>query len=63
MEKAKEIYSKEKASEFYLENKDAIKKNSRDWYKNLSKGDKDKSKEYQKKVAATDSAQKRSITN
>ena len=41
MQKAKERYSKEKATEYYLENKEAIKKSdqykkSRDRYKNLS---------------------------
>ena len=37
LQKAKENYSKEKAAEYYLENKEAIKKKSRDRYKNLSK--------------------------
>ena len=37
LQKAKERYSKEKAAEYYLENKEAIKKKSRDRYKNLSK--------------------------
>ena len=45
--KAEEKYSKEKAAEYYLQNKEAIKEKSRDWYKNLSKGEKDKTKEYQ----------------
>ena len=63
MQKAKERYSKEKAAEYYLENKEAIKKKSRDWYKNLSEEEQDKFKEYQrKKILATDSVQKRSIT-
>ena len=35
LQKAKEGYSKEKAVEYYLENKEAIKKKSRDQYKNL----------------------------
>ena len=47
--KAKERYSKEKAAEYYLESKKAIKKKSRDLYKNLSKKEKDKIKEYQRK--------------
>ena len=45
--KAEEKYSKEKAAEYYLQNKEAIKEKSRDWYKNLSKEEKDKTKEYQ----------------
>ena len=49
LQKAKERYSKEKAAEYYSENKDAIKEISRDWYKNLSKEEKDKIKEYQRK--------------
>ena len=49
MQKAKERYSKEKAAEYYSENKGAIKKKSRDRYKNLSKEEKDKIKEYQRK--------------
>ena len=49
MQKAKERYSKEKASVYYLENKEAIKKKSRDWYKNLLKEEKDKIKEQQRK--------------
>ena len=49
LQKAKERYSKEKAAEYYLENKEAITKNSRDLYKNLSKEEKDKIKEYQRK--------------
>ena len=44
LEKAMERYSKEKTAEFYLEKKVAIKKKSRDWYKNLLKEEKDKIK-------------------
>ena len=56
LEKAKERYSKEKAAEHYLQNKEAIKEKSKNWYKNLSKEEKDKIKEYQKiKISATDS--------
>ena len=50
LRKAKERYSKEKAVESYLENKEAIKKTSRDQYKNLSKEEKDKIKEHQIKM-------------
>ena len=44
LQKAKEKYSEEKAAEHYLENKEAIKKKSRDRYKKLSKKEKDKIK-------------------
>ena len=49
LQKAKERYSKEKAAEYYLKNKDAIKEKARDCYKNLSEEEKNKIKEYQKK--------------
>ena len=49
MQKAKDRYSKEKAAEYYLKNKEAIKEKSKNWYKNLSKEEKDKIKEYQRK--------------
>ena len=49
LQKAKERYSKEKAAEYYLENKEAIKEKSKNQYKNLSKEEKDKIKEYQTK--------------
>ena len=42
----KRRYSKEKAAEYYLENKGAIKK-SKNRHKNLPKEEKDKIKEYQ----------------
>ena len=48
-QKAKERYSKEKAAEYYSQNKEAIKENSKNWYKNLSEEDKDKIREYQRK--------------
>ena len=44
--KAKERYSKEKAAEYYLKLKEAIKEKSKNQYKNLSKEEKDKIKEY-----------------
>ena len=63
MQKVKETYSKEKAAEYYSQNKEAIKEKSKNQYKNLSETEKDKIKEYQrKKISATDSVQKRSIT-
>ena len=52
LQKIKERYPKEKAAEYYLQNKEAIKEKSRDRYKNLSE-EKDKIKEYQKKVSRT----------
>ena len=47
--KAKENYSKEKAADYYKENKEAIKGKSKEYYKNLSQEKKDKIKEYQRK--------------
>ena len=49
LQKAKERYSKEKAAEYYLENKEAIKEKSKNQYKNLSKEEKDKINQYQRK--------------
>ena len=46
---AKERYSKEKAAEYCLQNKEAIKEKSRNCYKNMSKEGKNIIKEYQKK--------------
>ena len=49
LQKAKERYSKEKAAEYYKQNKEVIKEKSRNCYKNLSEEEKNKIKEYQKK--------------
>ena len=49
LQKAKENCSKEKAAEYYKQNKEAIQEKSRERYKNLSQEEKDKIKEYQKK--------------
>ena len=49
MQKAKERYSKEKAAEYYQQNKEAIKEKSKNCYKNMSEEEKNKIKEYQKK--------------
>ena len=49
LQKAKEKYSKEKAAEYYAQNKEAMKEKSREHYKNLSQEQKDKIKEYQRK--------------
>ena len=48
LQKAKEIYSKGKAAEYYKQNKEAIKEKSKERYKTLSQEEKDKIKEYQK---------------
>ena len=48
LQKAKENYSKEKAAEYYLKNKEAIKEKSKIRYENLSKEEKDKIKKYQR---------------
>ena len=42
LQRAKERYSKEKAAEYYLQNKEAIKENVRDRYKDLPKEKKTK---------------------
>ena len=49
LQKAKERYSKEKATKYYLKSKEAIKEKSREHYKNLAPEEKDKIKEYQRK--------------
>ena len=49
LQKVKERYSKEKAAEYYLQNKEATKEKSKNRYNNLSKEEKDKIKEYQRK--------------
>ena len=48
LQKAKERYSKEKAAEYYLQNKEATKEKSKNRYKNLAKEEKGKIKEYQR---------------
>ena len=54
LQKAKEIflnqniYSEEKAAEYYVQNKEVIKEKSRERNKNLSQEKKDKIKEYQR---------------
>ena len=49
LQKAKERYSKEKAAEYYKQNKEVIKEKSRNRYKSLSEEEKNKIKGYQKK--------------
>ena len=49
LQKAKETYSKEKAAEYYSQNKEAIKEKSRERYKNLSQEKKTKLKSIKEK--------------
>ena len=49
MQKPKQKHSKEKAAEYYVQNKEAIKEKSREHYKNLSQEKNDKIKEFQRK--------------
>ena len=46
LQKSKERYTKEKAAEYYLQNKETTKEKSKNCYKNLSEEEKDKIKEY-----------------
>ena len=48
LQKAKKTYSKEKAAEYYIQNKEALKEKARDRYRNLSEEEKSKIKEYQR---------------
>ena len=48
-QKAKKRYSKEKAAEYYAQNKEVMKEKPIEYYKSLSQEEKDKIKEYQKK--------------
>ena len=50
LQKAKEKYSKEKAAEYYAQDKEAIKEKSREHYKNLSKKKKTRLKSIREKV-------------
>ena len=49
LQKAKERYSKERADEYYLQNKEVIKEKSRNRYKNLSEEEKTKLKSIKRK--------------
>ena len=49
LQKAKKTYSKEKAAEYYIQNKEALKDNERDRYRNLPEEENNKIKEYQRK--------------
>ena len=50
LQKAKQNYSKEKAAEYYKQNKEAIKEKAKERYKNLSEEEKDNIKKYQKSI-------------
>ena len=49
LQKAKKTYSKEKAAEYYIQNKEALKEKARDRYRNFPEEGKNKIKEYQRK--------------
>ena len=49
LQKAEERYSKEKAAENYLQNKEAIKEKSREHYRNLLEEEKKQNKRVSKK--------------
>ena len=49
LQKAKKRYSKEKAVEYYKQNKEVIKEKSRNRYKNLSEEEKTKLKSIKRK--------------
>ena len=49
LQKAKRRCFKEKAADYYLQNKETIKEKSKNWYKSLSKEEKDKIKECKRK--------------
>ena len=49
LQKANKKYSKEKAAEYYLKNREVINEKSRERYKNLSQEEKNKIKQYHRK--------------
>ena len=49
LQKVKQRCYKEKAAEYYLQNKEAVKEKWKNRYKNLSKEEKGKINEYQRK--------------
>ena len=63
LQKAKENYSKEKAAEYYKQNKEAKKEKSREHYKKLSQEQKDKIKEYWKKYQELVQYKKEALEN
>ena len=63
LQRAKEKYSKEKTTEYYAQNKEARKGNSRECYKNLSQEEKDIIKEYQEKFEELVQYKKEAVKN
>ena len=63
LQKAKQNFSKEKAAEYYKQNKEDITEKSREHYKNLSQEQKDKIKEYQKKYQELVQYRKEALKN
>ena len=49
LQKAKQRYSKEKAVEYYMQNKEVFKERSKNCYKKLPEEEKNKIKQHQKK--------------
>ena len=49
LQKANKKYSKEKAAEYYLKNREVINEKSRERYKNLSQEENNKIKQYHRK--------------
>ena len=50
LQKLKDRYGKKEAAEYYSKNKEEIKEKSKNWHKNFWKQEKDKVKEYQRKI-------------
>ena len=63
LQKAKEKYSKERAAEYYKQNKEVIGEQSRQRYKNLSQEEKNKVKEYQRKKISIPSIKQKALKN
>ena len=63
LQKAKSKYPKEKAAEYYKQNKEAKKEKSKEHYKILSQERKDKIKEYQKKYQELVQCKKDALKN
>ena len=61
MQKAKERYSKERAAEYYFQNKDAIKEKTKISYKIFSEEEKDRIRVSKEMVSSIGSVQKGSI--
>ena len=55
LQKAKERYSKEKAAEYYSQNKETLKEKARNHYKNLSEEEKNNQRVSKEEVPRIDS--------